>query len=78
MAGLVTDPRLTRTSTHFICQICIEWVENNEAYEDRNGDRWDICVRCGLHEERRHEERRHVPGCLGNHYGNCEVSGLCT
>lgn len=22
--------------------------------------------------------RAHVPGCLGSHRGNCEVSGLCT
>ena len=44
----MTDPRLTRTRTHFICQLCVDWVENEQAYEDLNGDKWDVCAPCGI------------------------------
>lgn len=48
----MTDPRLTRTDTHFICQICIEWFEYSDAYRDPAGQRWDVCGPCGVEDDR--------------------------
>ena len=33
------------------CCICFEAVHVDDLYRDSEGDKWDMCVPCGQHEE---------------------------
>lgn len=44
---------LMRPTDHsFRCCICFNEVENLVAYTDPEGQKWDLCQRCGEDEER--------------------------
>lgn len=43
----MVDSSLMRGEHHFLCCICFDAVLYEEAYEDEDGIKWDMCPMCG-------------------------------
>lgn len=45
--------------THRMCCICFEYIPVDELYVDDDGQKWDVCQKCELHEQLRAKEQEH-------------------
>lgn len=48
--------------THKLCCICFQYIPFDELWVDDLGQRWDMCVGCGLAEQVLEELRREALG----------------
>lgn len=50
---MTTNPRsfaFDAANKRLICELCVEWVSFDNLWVDENGDKWDICMKCGQNE----------------------------
>lgn len=41
----------TVTPTHAMCCICFEWFTHDNLWVDEDGQKWDVCIDCGVKEQ---------------------------